>query len=125
MNKRTLLASGIFLMALGVALGAFGAHALKASLTASGRLETYELAIRYLMIHALALLILGVLVDAHPRLHLSGTFILAGILFFCGSLLTLSLTNNPIWGAVAPVGGTSFILGWLWAGYVVLKDQAT
>ena len=122
MNKRTLLLAGTVLMGIGVALGAFGAHALKASLTASGRLDTYELAIRYLMIHALGLLILGVMVDNYPRLKLSGAFLIAGILFFCGSLLTLSLTGNTIWGAVAPLGGTLLILGWVTAAYRILKD---
>jgi uncharacterized membrane protein YgdD (TMEM256/DUF423 family) len=123
MNKKTMLATGTLLMAIGVALGAFGAHALKASLTASGRLETYELAIRYLMIHALALLILGLLVDTYPRLRLSGILIVVGIFFFSGSLLILSLANNPMWGAVAPVGGTSLILGWLAAAYGIVKDR--
>lgn len=123
MNKKMLLVTGTLLMAIGVALGAFGAHALKASLTASGRLETYELAIRYLMFHALALLILGLLVDTYPRLRLSGTLIVVGILFFSGSLLILSLANNPLWGAVAPVGGTSLILGWLTAAYGIVKER--
>ncbi|MBL7852167.1 MAG: DUF423 domain-containing protein [Cyclobacteriaceae bacterium] len=122
MNKKTLLITGTLLMAIGVALGAFGAHALKATLTASGRLETYELAIRYLMIHAMALLVFGLLVETYPRLRLSGVFILSGIFFFSGSLLTLSLTNTPTWGAVAPVGGTAFILGWLLAAYTILKN---
>lgn len=123
MNKKTLLLTGSILMAVGVALGAFGAHALKAQLTASGRLETYELAIRYLMVHALALLILGLLVDVYARLRLSGVFLLAGIIFFSGSLLILSLTNSPLWGAVAPVGGTSLIVGWLSVAYGILKDR--
>ena len=117
MNKKTLLVSGTLLMALGVALGAFGAHALKDQLTASGRLETYELGIRYLMVHALALILFGALVDTYPRLRLGAWLLLAGIAFFSGSLLTLSLTNNPAWGAVAPIGGTSFIAGWILAAY--------
>lgn len=121
MNKKTMLTTGALLMAAGVALGAFGAHALKDQLTASGRLETYELGIRYLMVHALALILFGVLVDTYPRLRLSGWLLLAGIAFFSGSLLILSLTNNPAWGAVAPIGGTSFIVGWLLAAYEIIR----
>lgn len=121
MTKRNFLVAGAFLMAVGVALGAFGAHALKPTLLASGRFETYELAIRYIMMHALALLILGAWVDAYPRIRLGGGLLLAGTAFFGGSLLILSLTNQPLWGAVAPVGGTLLIAGWLWTGYAFLK----
>lgn len=123
MKKRTLLATGAMLMGIGVALGAFGAHALREKLTASGRLETYELGIRYMMFHALALLLFGLLVDSYPRLRLSGAFVVAGIFFFSGSLLVLSLTNNPTWGAVAPLGGTSLILGWFTAAYGIVKGH--
>jgi uncharacterized membrane protein YgdD (TMEM256/DUF423 family) len=122
MNKKQTLIAGFLVMAAGVALGAFGAHALKAQLTASGRLETYELAIRYLMVHALGVILLGLLLETFPRFRWSVAMLLTGIVFFSGSLLVLSLTNNSSWGAVAPVGGTAFIVGWLHAAWSVMRS---
>ena len=123
-NPRMLLLIGTLLMALSVALGAFGAHALKARLTASGRLETYELGIRYMMFHALGLILLGILVDRYPALHTAGILLLVGVFFFSGSLLALSLTNTPGWGAVAPIGGTALIAGWLFAAWTIFQSKA-
>ncbi len=122
MNKKQTLIAGCLVMAVGVALGAFGAHALKAQLMANGRLETYELAIRYLMVHALGVILLGAVLETYPRLRWSVAILLTGIVFFSGSLLVLSLTNNSLWGAVAPVGGTAFIAGWLHAAWTVLRS---
>jgi uncharacterized membrane protein YgdD (TMEM256/DUF423 family) len=124
MNARKTLLLGMFLMAAAVALGAFGAHALKATLTASGRSETYELAIRYMMFHALALILLGTQMEKFPGLRTSAIFLMVGILIFSGSLLILALANEPLWGAVAPIGGTSLILGWLSAFWAILRSKA-
>jgi uncharacterized membrane protein YgdD (TMEM256/DUF423 family) len=124
MNARKTLLLGMFLMAAAVALGAFGAHALKATLTASGRSETYELAIRYMMFHALALILLGTQMEKFPGLRISAIFLMVGILIFSGSLLILALANEPLWGAVAPIGGTSLILGWLSAFWAILRSKA-
>lgn len=123
MNARNTLLLGMFLMAAAVALGAFGAHAWKAMLAASGRTETYELAIRYMMFHALALILLGNQLEKWPGLSTSVILLALGILFFSGSLLILALANEPLWGAVAPIGGTSLILGWLSAFWVVLRSK--
>lgn len=121
MNKKTTLIAGSLLMAVGVALGAFGAHAWKEMLTATGRADTFETGIRYLMVHAMALLLVGSQMDKYVRLNLSAWFFLAGIVFFSGSLITLALSNVGLWGAVAPIGGTALILGWLAAAYAVFK----
>jgi len=102
-----------------VALGAFGAHALDGVLTA-GRLGTFETAVRYQLLHALALLILhharlsGALpVAAAQRIALS---LLAGTVLFSGSLYALVATDVGAFGAVAPIGGVLLILGWAqWA----------
>lgn len=121
MNQKQTLIIGFTLMALGVALGAFGAHAWKPSLVATGRFETYETGIRYLMIHAIVVIIMGNMLDNFPALKLSIYFLLAGILLFSGSLIILALSNTGMWGAVAPFGGTAFILGWLSAAWAVWK----
>lgn len=124
MNLRTTLTLGMLLMAGSVALGAFGAHAFKESLLASGRTETFELAIRYLMFHSLALILLGYLMEKFPGLRTAVVFLLAGIFFFCGSLLVLALADQPVWGAVAPIGGTALIVGWLMAAWTVYKSKS-
>jgi len=122
-NPKTFLLLGMILMAAGVAMGAFGAHALKAKLTESGRVDSYETGIRYMLIHSLALILIGILMDRYPQLGVAGVLLVIGILFFSGSLLTLSLTNAGYWGAVAPIGGTALIIGWLYAAWVVYSNQ--
>lgn len=115
---RVWLLSGALFAALSVALGAFGAHALKESLDAYGR-DIYEKAVFYQMVHALALLGTGVL----QRLFASGSFayagwaFLAGILLFSGSLYLLAMTGVKSFGAITPVGGVAFLFGWGWLLY--------
>lgn len=109
------LQAGAILGALGVAFGAFGAHALKAMLTTSGRLETYETAIKYLFYHAVALILVGILTKEFSSKWLvyCGNSFLIGILIFSGSLLLLCFSGIKIMGAIAPIGGTLMILGWV------------
>lgn len=118
-NPKTFLILGMILMASGVALGAFGAHALKSKLAESGRTDTFETGIRYMLIHSLALILIGILMDRYRGLSTAGVLLFIGILLFSGSLLTLSLTNAGYWGAVAPIGGTALIVGWLYAAWTV------
>ncbi len=99
---------------LGVALGAFGAHALRARLTPDA-LATFETGVRYQMYHALALLAVTYIVtrwagSALPSL--AGWLFVAGILLFSGSLYLLALTGVRWLGAVTPFGGLAFIAGW-------------
>jgi uncharacterized membrane protein YgdD (TMEM256/DUF423 family) len=95
-----------------VAAGAFGAHALRARLGPSD-LVTFETAVRYQMYHALALLLTGLLTDREVRVGASGWLFLAGIVLFSGSLYLLTLGGLRWMGAVTPLGGLAFILGWL------------
>lgn len=107
--------SGAVFAGLGVALGAFGAHALKARLTPE-RLETFETGVRYQMYHAFGLLVAGLaLRSGMPAgwLAAAGGLFLAGILLFSGSLYLLVLSERRWLGAITPLGGVSFILGWL------------
>jgi uncharacterized membrane protein YgdD (TMEM256/DUF423 family) len=114
MDQKQTLSAAAIMGGLAVAFGAFGAHALKATLTASGRLETYELAVRYQFYHTLALLAVGVLMNqfSTKKLRYAAMFFLGGIFFFSGSLYVLCFTGITILGAVTPVGGVLFILGW-------------
>jgi uncharacterized membrane protein YgdD (TMEM256/DUF423 family) len=96
------------LMALvGVAAGAFGAHGLKSHASAE-RMEIFEVAVRYQMYHAIALVLAGIL-DAQQ----AGWCFSGGILLFSGSLYLLVLTEQRWLGAVTPLGGVLFLLGWL------------
>ena len=112
---------------LTVGIGAFGAHGLKSILTANGRADTFETANRYQMYHLLAMLMV-VLVEASLSnkvnfvwLERANWCFLVGILVFSGSLYTLALTNYTKLGAVAPIGGLAFMLGWLCIAMAVWK----
>lgn len=115
MNQQRTLLAGAILAGLGVALGAFGAHALKEMLTQSGRLETFELAVRYEFYHAFALLVTGVIqqfIDS-KFLRTASSFFLGGSILFSGSLYLLSFTNNTAFAMATPLGGVLLIVGWL------------
>ena len=98
---------------LAVALGAFGAHGLEGRLSPAD-LATFETAVRYQMYHALALVFLGYRTAARPvfRGRMAGWAFTLGILFFSGSLYLLVLTGQRWLGAVTPLGGVAFLVGW-------------
>jgi len=100
---------------LAVAIGAFGAHALKSVLEATNRMETFETGVKYQFYHALALIVLGLLMQKydHRMFTWAGYGFIAGIFLFSGSLYVLSLSGVTKWGAVTPLGGIAFILGWI------------
>jgi uncharacterized membrane protein YgdD (TMEM256/DUF423 family) len=122
MNKFFLL-SGSVLGLLGVAVGAFGAHALKAMLQAAGRAETFETAVRYMFYHAIALVLVGILSKEFPgnTINWSGNAFLLGTLIFSGSLFLICFTGINLFGAVAPIGGTLLVIGWGLLFWSVLK----
>ena len=122
MNQRNILLTASVLGLFAVGLGAFGAHALKATLTMTGRADTYELAVRYQFYHTLVLLAIGILIEKYPSLKTSSIFFVIGIIIFSGSLYILALTNQTLWGAVTPIGGVFLMAGWLWSGWVFLKN---
>ena len=99
---------GALLAFLGVALGAFGAHALKGSLS-SGDLETYQTAVRYQLFHALGLLALGAL---PLRTQRAAPWLFFGSVVFSGSLYALVFTGVSALGAVTPIGGVLQLIGW-------------
>ncbi len=123
--QKILLISGALLGGLGVAIGAFGAHALRATLTASGRLDTFETAVKYQFYHALALLLTGIIYAAFPnRLVLNaGYSMLGGVIVFSGSLYILCLTGVRWLGAITPIGGVLMIIGWGLLIYGVVRHS--
>ena len=114
MTAPRLLAIAGFLGALGVGLGAFGAHALAGRLSAAD-LATFETSARYQMYHALALVGLAAWLDRRPsaRLILAARALILGVAIFSGSLYLLVLTGQRWLGAVTPLGGVALIVGWL------------
>ena len=101
--------------ALSVAGGAFGAHALKETLTDSA-LSSFETGVRYQMYHAIALLLIALLIGQNPdlkELAVAGWCFVAGIVLFSGSLYGLSLLGIKALGPVTPFGGLAFIIGWI------------
>lgn len=115
MNQKNTLLAGAILGGLGVALGAFGAHALKEMLANAGRTDTFELAVRYQFYHAFALLVTGALQQFLDSkfLQTAGTFFLAGTIIFSGSLYLLCFTQVTAFAMATPFGGVLLILGWL------------
>jgi uncharacterized membrane protein YgdD (TMEM256/DUF423 family) len=115
MNSRTSILTGAIAGALAVALGAFGAHALKPFLLETGRVETFELAVRYQFYHALALLSAGIIQSRNQTgyLRASAVAFTSGLVFFSGSLYALCLSGNTLFAFITPVGGVLFIAGWL------------
>lgn len=118
---RLFFAIGCLSAFLGVALGAFAAHELKARLDPA-MLVTFETGVRYQMYHALGLLAVGWACTRWPgwATTASGWLFVAGTLIFSGSLYLLALTGVRWLGAITPLGGVAFLAGWLclaWAAY--------
>ncbi len=123
---KLLLQLGSIFSLLSVAIGAFGAHALKARLVELGTVETFETAVRYQMFHSVGIFICALLMANFPKLELqtAGYSFAVGILIFSGSLYILSLTGIKWLGAITPLGGVAFILGWsgiLWKVSTLVK----
>ena len=111
--SRFFLVAGALTMALGIALGAYSAHAAKdaAHPEAARLLQT---AVQYQLIHGIGLLVVGLVArwGSSRWLLASGALLLSGVVFFCGSLWVLALTAHSL-GPAAPLGGLAFIAGWL------------
>ena len=107
-----LLAIAALWGALGVALGAFGAHALEGALRPE-RLATFETAVRYQLLHALAAAVAALAAERAPASRHAATLLLVGSAVFSGSLYALVASDLGLFGAIAPVGGATMIAGWL------------
>ncbi len=120
--NRTFVGLGALFALLGVAAGAFGAHALKDRLPPD-LLAIFETGARYQLTHALALVLVGLAaahLPASRALAVSGWAFVAGIVIFSGSLYALALTGVRVLGAITPFGGVAFMTGWAllaWAAW--------
>jgi uncharacterized membrane protein YgdD (TMEM256/DUF423 family) len=118
-------ATGAVALALGVVLGAFGAHGLRGRLDAY-LMGVYEKAVFYHFIHALGLLMVSFL----PKIGAIGQsganwvcgLLLAGIIIFSGSLYALAITGNRVLGAITPLGGLALIAGWLLLAWALIRN---
>ena len=111
---RFFLAFGTLTALLGVAGGAFGAHALRSKVPPE-RLQTFETGVRYAIYHAFALFVVVWFRTVGPDRAsetVAGSAFAAGIVLFSGSLVLLTLTDERRWGAVTPIGGVCFLVGW-------------
>jgi uncharacterized membrane protein YgdD (TMEM256/DUF423 family) len=126
MTHKLIIIIGSISGAISVMLGAFGAHALKDSLTASGRLETYETAVKYQMYHSLAMILLGVIMlnFQHRFLNYASYSFLLGIIIFSGSLYALCATGITKLGAITPIGGLFLIAGWVLLAFGIYKTAS-
>lgn len=120
--SKTIIMTAAILLALAVAIGAFGAHGLKAHLS-EAMLQTWKTGVEYHFYHSLGLLVIGVLSVLMPSnlLNWSAAFLYAGIILFSGSLYILALTGIRWLGAITPLGGISFIAGWMFLAVAVFK----
>lgn len=120
-HKYRLLGSLLALSA--VLFGAFGAHALKETLSAHDSIQTWETAVRYQMWHALALILLSLIRAPETMPKMAGPCFVVGSLLFSGSLYGLAL-DGPKWlGPVTPLGGLCLMVGWLLLVYSSLKNK--
>jgi uncharacterized membrane protein YgdD (TMEM256/DUF423 family) len=123
---RRCIATGAILMLAGVILGAFGAHLLESRLAAR-QLASYQTGVTYQLLHALGLVLVGLVGQAGgvaTRLRWSARMMLAGVAFFSGSIYLMT-AGAPRWlGAVAPVGGLSFMAAWALLAWHALRLRA-
>lgn len=117
-----LLFLGALMGFIGVAAGAFGAHALKHKLNQE-MLTIFEVGARYQMYHALAICLAAWASSVTPGLlaPLSGWLFVAGTVIFSGSLYTLALTGIKLFGAITPIGGVLLLIGWLCLAFAAFK----
>jgi len=121
---KTLLLFGLFFCGLSVLMGAFGAHALKDKLSEYS-MSIYDKAVFYQIFHAVGILVVSILGQLFNTqdFNISGWLFIIGILLFSGSLFLLSFTGIKWLGAITPIGGTMFIVGWFLLFFKILKMQ--
>lgn len=109
---------GAVLGFLAVALGAFGAHALEDLLVKNDYQAVWETGVQYQMFHAVAILVIGVLMSKNvignvKSLRVAATAMLIGTILFSGSLYVMAVTKITVLGAITPIGGIAFLIGWV------------
>jgi uncharacterized membrane protein YgdD (TMEM256/DUF423 family) len=122
---RKFLMLGSLTAFLAVTLGAFGAHVLKDRLS-TDMLDVFQTGVQYQMYHALAILLIALLSKQFPNnisFRRSGWLLLVGIILFSGSLYALSLSGIKVLGAITPLGGIAFLVGWFLLFWGAYKDN--
>jgi uncharacterized membrane protein YgdD (TMEM256/DUF423 family) len=120
MSNKVLVAVGAINAGLAVAAGAFGAHGLRSRLEPRA-LEIFETAARYHMYHALAIVLAALVAANVSGARTAGWLFQAGIVIFSGSLYALALTDVKVLGAITPIGGLAFLVGWVWLAVSALR----
>lgn len=126
-NMKTFMIIASFMMALTVAIGAFGAHGLKPYLDEYST-DIYEKAVSYQFYNTLGLFFISFvsyLLPTSTKVTKAFYFVLTGTLIFSFSLYTLALTKIMWLGAITPIGGTFMIIGWVLCGYTIMKELKT
>jgi uncharacterized membrane protein YgdD (TMEM256/DUF423 family) len=114
---------GSIVMALSVAIGAFGAHGLEPRLS-ERMMKNYQTGVQYHMIHGIGLIIVGLValkLTSSSILNGAGWSFLIGIILFSGSLYAMALTGETKLGAITPIGGLAFIVGWVLLGLAAVR----
>ena len=107
-------------LAIAVALGAFGAHGIKSMVNAH-QLEWWHTATLYLFIHALGLLLVGLLIRLNIATQTTAWLLQVGIIIFAGSLFAMTLGAPRWFGAITPIGGVLMIAGWAWLAVTAFR----
>ncbi|GAB6988436.1 DUF423 domain-containing protein [Paenibacillus pini] len=113
--QRKFMILGTLMAMLSVAIGAFGAHMLE-PIVGKSAVEVYETGVQYQMMHALGLILIAFAAGSwgdSRRLNFAGWLLFVGIILFSGSLYALTISGVKILGAITPIGGVAFIIGWL------------
>ena len=124
-SAQMLLRTGAVLALLGVVFGAFGAHALKATMSAE-MLAVYQTGVQYHLIHALGIVLIAIVTATQPtwkRLVLAGWLMVAGVLLFSGSLYLLAATGMRMLGVITPLGGLCFIAAWALLAFAPVRHS--
>lgn len=115
---------GVLAMAMGVVLGAFGAHGLKTRIEPN-LLAAYQTGVEYHMYHALGLILVGLMAYQFPQavgMKWGAWCLMWGVVLFSGSLYLMAVTGVRWLGAITPIGGTAFIVGWIWIGWSLIRS---
>lgn len=123
--ERTFFILGSLFGALSVGMGAFGAHALRDRVEA-GLLANYQTGVTYMFYHTLALFVVVLALTRWPGSNLpvwSGWLFVVGIVFFTGSLVLMAFTGQRWLGAITPIGGVAFIVGWLLLAWTAFQAK--
>jgi uncharacterized membrane protein YgdD (TMEM256/DUF423 family) len=121
--ERRFISLGALLAGIGVAMGAFGTHGLREKVS-ERMLETWQTAVQYHVIHAVALVLVGVLAErfAAKALAAVGWLFVTGVILFAGTLYAYVLTGQKFLAMITPLGGVCFIVGWLFLSYKFLRE---